>query len=130
MFNKIINAHVTLVFPKNTPKEASNIIQQLLRVKPVRPHAEASLLIASLPAGPRPCRLQSTRLGMQRGGIDDLLQHPVFKPFNLDDMIARRVQSPWRPPVQGEADLTFFSGAEDDHPIEPYTGPQHEFKGF
>lgn len=47
------------------------------------------------------------RLGQQRG-VDEILSHPWFADIDLDDLLAKRIPSPYIPKIEGARDLSNF----------------------
>ena len=52
------------------------------------------------------------RLGA-RGDIEEILNHPFFRDINIDDLMERKIPSPYKPdlevdPSTGESDLRYF----------------------
>mmetsp|Transcript_17988 Transcript_17988/g.35161 ORF Transcript_17988/g.35161 Transcript_17988/m.35161 type:complete len:804 (+) Transcript_17988:50-2461(+) len=105
-YNKIKQGKV--YYPDNFTEDAISIIAGLLKVKPTE------------------------RLGVIKGGADTIKQHQWFNGFSFDDLIKRKIKSPWCPTIQHDFDLSNFDEYDDEDDIQyfPYYGNQDWCKDF
>ena len=47
------------------------------------------------------------RLG-QKKGVEEILGHPWFSNLNMEDILAKKVESPYTPPIKNKQDLQNF----------------------
>ncbi|ETO10308.1 protein kinase A catalytic subunit isoform 1 [Reticulomyxa filosa] len=82
-YRKIIRGH--LKFPRYFTQESRELIRQLLRSRPVK------------------------RLGILKGGADNIRMHPWFQTFAWKDFLQGTLQAPIVNPVKDHKDLSNFS---------------------
>lgn len=95
-YSKIIKGQIS--FPAHISLAARNLIGKLLHRRPSR------------------------RLGVTKGGADLIKEHVWFKATRWNQLLAKKVQTPYAPRVADKFDLSNFEDAEPlDDPIEPFT---------
>jgi len=101
------------LYPIHMPRDSVSILQQLLTRDP------------------------SKRLGSGPRGADEIMGHPYFANINFDDLLALKVEPPYKPDIDSPTDVRYF---ERDFTSEmPALTPmnstltpemQEEFRGF
>jgi len=87
----------SVVFPKDcTDKVAQQLIRSLLCKDPV------------------------VRLGGGVRGMSEVMAHPWFKIVNWDDLVNKKIQAPWIPPIKDPADASLFDDYDENFEIVPY----------
>jgi len=56
---------------------------------------------------------KSTRLG-SKGDAKEILSHPFFKDINMEDLIQEKIEPPFRPQIENEADFEKYFNVETD----------------
>lgn len=82
MFRKICDA--TPKFPKEVSAPARDLMRKLLSPVP------------------------ATRLGMLRGGVQDIKKHPWFAGFDWNGLQRRQLSPPYTPPLRGSGDYSML----------------------
>ncbi len=72
----------------------------------------------------------SLRMGMRRGGVEDIKRHQWFSGFDWSALEAQTMRSPWTPRIRGHLDLSHFDEFDEEDSIPRYTGSQELFAGF
>ena len=60
------------------------------------------------------------RLGCLRGGAADIKAHRFYRGLDWGDLLAKRVQAPWRPVLTNPLDTSNFDEYDEDDTCEPY----------
>ena len=60
------------------------------------------------------------RLGCKKGGVKDIMEHKWFKGMDWDVLQAKKMASPWVPPLKDTFDTSHFDPYEEEEIIEPY----------
>jgi len=84
-------------FPVGFSAEAKNLISRLLEHKPTK------------------------RLGVIKGGADNIKQHPFFKGFDWSALYSKKMQPPIKPAVSSKDDASNFERCEEEGTDMPYT---------
>eukprot|EP00924_Labyrinthula_sp_SR-Ha-C_P003562 maker-scaffold_53-snap-gene-1.1-mRNA-1 protein AED:0.07 eAED:0.07 QI:0/1/0.5/1/1/1/2/172/868 len=93
------NDHITICrnivrlrydFPRTFPKHAKNIVQRLLQRHP------------------------HERLGMERDGSNEMKKHEWFKELDWVQLRARELQTPWKPNLDNNLDVSNFEEYDED----------------
>ena len=82
-----------ITFPKNTDKDAEDLIKKLLVVNP------------------------KARLGYGPNGCDNVKNHPFFNGVDWDLAYEKKLDPPFVPKLKGEMDLRYFDSIFTDEPI-------------
>jgi cGMP-dependent protein kinase 1 len=108
IFKKIVNSSRLLphMFAKGFPAKAKDLIEDLLRPKP------------------------AMRLGMQKGGPQDIFNHPWFAGIDWKKLEDKRYKAPYRPKVTSELDDRNFDDYGSDDGVMKYDGPASLFETF
>lgn len=108
IFKKIVNSARLLphMFAKGFPGKAKDLIEDLLRPKP------------------------AMRLGMQKNGPEDILNHAWFAGIDWKKLEAKRYKPPYRPEVTSELDDRNFDDYGSDDGVMKYDGPSSLFAAF
>jgi hypothetical protein len=72
----------------------------------------------------------SLRLGMLRGGIEDIKKHRWFHGVNWAKLTKKLYRTPWVPKLKGPLDDSNIDDYDEDDKVVPFKGDQSEFKGF
>lgn len=81
-------------FPRWFPNEAKNMVQRLLKRHP------------------------HERLGMSRDGAADFRAHPWLKHTDWEKLRAKELESPWKPTVENNLDVSNFDEYDDEGDAE------------
>ena len=65
------------------------------------------------------------RIGAKANGFDELREHPFFDRIDWDELLARKVAPPWKPPLQHCLDTSQFDNEFTSMPIN--SPPKKEF---
>ena len=108
IFEKIIHSAEHLKFSRDFPADARDLIVKLL-------HPTLSL-----------------RLGLLRGGAEDIMNHAWFKNagFDWNAHTAQQLAAPFVPPLSGKLDTSMFDPYPEDDSVETYRGDQAPFESF
>jgi len=93
-YAKIMHGKIT--FPSHFSKEAVNLIQRLLHHKATK------------------------RLGVVKGGAQNIKDHPWFKGFDWDALINKKMKAPIVPNIKNSEDLSNFDEYPDDDDVPAY----------
>lgn len=90
--------HGAVNFPSHFSKEAVSLIKKLLQPKPTK------------------------RLGVVKGGANEIKRHAWFKGFDFDRLVSRQMKPPIVPKIKHNKDLSNFDdySAAEVGEVEPY----------
>lgn len=105
---QIIHCDKHLHFPEDFDEDAKDLIQRLLTPNP------------------------ALRLGSLAGATQDIMDHRWYRAahFSWDDLHARRIPAPYKPPISDPLDSSNFDPYPEDDSVAPYRGPPEHFDGF
>ena len=108
IFEKIIHSAEHLKFERDFPSDARDLVVKLL-------HPTLSL-----------------RLGLLRGGAEDIMNHAWFQNSNFDwnAHASQQATAPFVPPINGKLDTSMFDPYPEDDSVETYRGDQAPFETF
>jgi serine/threonine protein kinase len=96
-YAKIMQGNIN--FPSHFSKEAISIIKRLLQQKPTK------------------------RMGVTKGGADEIKQHPWFARFDWDALLQKRLRAPFVPKIKSNIDTAHFeayAAVDQNHTVEEY----------
>lgn len=106
IFMKIVHSARCLSMPHGFSKDAKDMITKLL------------------------CPNQTLRLGMLRGGVQDIKGHRWFMGVDFGKLAGKKYQSPYQPKIKSELDDSNFDAYDEDDRVLPFKGDQQMFKDF
>ena len=108
IFEKIIHSAEHLKFSRDFPSDARDLVVKLL---------DPTL---------------SLRLGLLRGGAEDIMTHAWFQNSNFDwnAHASQQATAPFVPPISGKLDTSMFDPYPEDDSVETYRGDQAPFETF
>jgi len=106
IFVKIVHSQRCLTFPGGLNRDVEHLIRRLLNPNP------------------------SLRLGMLRGGIEDIKKHRWFHGVNWAKLKKKLYRTPWVPKLKGPLDDSNIDDYDEDDKVVTFRGDQSEFKGF
>lgn len=63
---------------------------------------------------------ESIRLGCTRKGITTIKNHPWFKMLDWNELMAKRIQSPWQPKLKSQVDTSNFDSYNERYKLFPF----------
>lgn len=106
IFQNIVAAEKTLVFPPKMDPQHVTLVKKLLSVNP------------------------AFRLGNLSGGVDDIIKDPYFSTVDWNALASRQIRAPFVPPIGNALDSSNFDDYEEDDNIPEYHGNQEYFVNF
>eukprot|EP00941_MAST-03F_sp_MAST-3F-sp1_P003558 g3558.t1 len=106
IFMKIVHSQRCLQIPNGFPRDCKDLILKLLTPNP------------------------TLRLGVLRGGQEDVRGHRWFGGIDWKKLASKRYQAPYQPKIANVYDDRNFDEYDEDNEIEQYTGDQELFAGF
>jgi len=100
IYQKILSGKI--VFPKMFDKNAKGLVKKLLT--------------ADL----------GKRYGNLKNGVDDIKTHKWFKDIDWEALIAKKIETKFKPPVKGEADTSNFDDYPDSDEMPPAVDPKSD----
>lgn len=97
-------------YSQNVNEMYNKIQHGVLRFPPFLSENCKSLIVGLLNRDPKK-RLGST------ADIDDIRAHPFFSAINFDDMMAKRIDVPYKPKVKGNDDSSNFDSTFTSEPV-------------
>lgn len=106
IFVKIVHSQRCLTFPGGLNRDVEHLIRRLLNPNP------------------------SLRLGMLRGGIEDIKKHRWFHGVNWMKLRKKLYRTPWVPKLKGPLDDSNIDDYDEDDKVVKFRGDQTEFADF
>jgi serine/threonine protein kinase len=106
IFMKIVHSQRCLQIPHGFPRDCKDLILKLLNANP------------------------TLRLGMLRGGIEDIKNHRWFGGIDWTKLVARRYQTPYQPKVTNALDDRNFDEYDECDSATKFKGDQDQFSSF
>eukprot|EP00949_MAST-11_sp_MAST-11-sp1_P001031 g1031.t1 len=106
IFEKIIHSKRNLQYPRGFDSVSKDIINKLLE-----PNV-------------------SLRLGMLRGGAEDVMTHQWFGGFDWRSHRNKAMKAPYVPPIRGKLDTSMFDEYPEDDNIQRFRGDDACFESF